>query len=193
VRAYFKQIERSLKSREKRPTVWVMTDIEFNVSLDATEFSTEVPEGYTVQNFKIDGSTPHEGDLVEMLRIWTGITSRFPSQLDFDAIKELTEAVKAKRESEGRRSIHEAERLDDPAVQRVLQENMPLLFKALRGMAFVKGLSQGSIDWHYSGTEATLGDSSKAIFWYRPKDSKDYRVIYADLTVRDVALETLPK
>ncbi len=187
------QINRSLKGKEQAPTVWVITDIEFNVPLDAAEFGTKVPEGYAAQNFKVDGSTPHEGDLLEMLRTWTDTTGRFPSELGFEAMKEWTEALKAKRETEGRKSISEVERLDDPAVDKVLQQDMPLLFKVFRGMAFVRNLSQGSIDWHYAGAEAALGDPAKTIFWYRPKDSQTYRVIYADLHVAEVAPDDLPR
>jgi hypothetical protein len=187
------QIERSLIKRGGKPFSWIMTDIEFNVPLDAAEFSTEVPEGYTMRGLKFDSSTPQEADLMEMLRIWTGITGRFPSEVGLEAMKEWIEAFKAKREREGRKPIDEAESLDDPAFQRVLQEDMPLFLKAFRGMAFVKGLSEGSIDWHYTGAEATMGDATKAIFWYQPKDSQTYRVIYADLSVRDVVPEDLPK
>jgi len=37
-----------------------------------------------------------------------------------------------------------------------------------------------------------LGDASKAIFWYQPKDSEIWRVIYGDLSVKDVNEEDLP-
>ena len=40
-------------------------------------------------------------------------------------------------------------------------------------------------DAHYAGKGVSLGAADKPIFWYRPKDSKKYRVIYADLSVRD--------
>ena len=38
---------------------------------------------------------------------------------------------------------------------------------------------------HYAGKGVSLGAADKPIFWYRPKDGKKYRVIYADLSVRD--------
>ena len=40
-------------------------------------------------------------------------------------------------------------------------------------------------DSHYAGKGVSLGAADTPIFWYRPKDSKKYRVIYADLSVRD--------
>ena len=41
--------------------------------------------------------------------------------------------------------------------------------------------------------DVKLGDADKAIFWYRPKGAEKYRVIYGDLSVKDVAPENLPK
>lgn len=40
-------------------------------------------------------------------------------------------------------------------------------------------------DAHYVGKGVSFGAADTPIFWYRPKDSKNYRVIYADLSVRD--------
>jgi hypothetical protein len=35
------------------------------------------------------------------------------------------------------------------------------------------------------GKGVSFGAADMPIFWYRPKDSKNYRVIYGDLSVRD--------
>ena len=40
-------------------------------------------------------------------------------------------------------------------------------------------------DAHYAGKGVSLGAPGTPIFWYRPKDAKKYRVIYADLSVRE--------
>ncbi len=48
-------------------------------------------------------------------------------------------------------------------------------------------------DWHYAGADATFGDATTPVFWYRPEGSVTYRVVYADLSVLDVAAEDLPK
>ncbi len=44
----------------------------------------------------------------------------------------------------------------------------------------------------YAGKNVELGDAETAIFWYRPKDSETYKVIYGDLSIEDVAEEDLP-
>ena len=53
-----------------------------------------------------------------------------------------------------------------------------------RGLSFAMRLSP-SADAHYVGKGVSFGAADTPIFWYRPKDSKNYRVIYADLSVRD--------
>ena len=40
-------------------------------------------------------------------------------------------------------------------------------------------------DSHYAGKRVSLGAVDTPIFWYRPKDAKEYRIIYADLSVRE--------
>ena len=65
----------------------------------------------------------------------------------------------------------------------------PKRFFAVLG-EFVRHLPKQA-DWHYAGADATLGDAATPIFWYRPQGSETYRVIYADLSVRDVAPEAV--
>jgi hypothetical protein len=48
-------------------------------------------------------------------------------------------------------------------------------------------------DWHYVGKDVKFGEADKPIFWYKPEGSQTYRVIYGDLSVKDVAQEDLPK
>ena len=52
------------------------------------------------------------------------------------------------------------------------------------GLTFVSGLPPEA-DVHYAGKGVLLGAAEKPIFWYRPKGAKKYRVIYADLSVRE--------
>lgn len=59
-----------------------------------------------------------------------------------------------------------------------------VLRQVQRGLNFANGLSPNA-DAHYIGKGVSFGAADTPIFWYRPKDSKDYRVIYADLSVRD--------
>jgi hypothetical protein len=53
-----------------------------------------------------------------------------------------------------------------------------------QGLHFANQLPPNA-DAHYVGKGVSFGAADMPIFWYRPKDSKNYRVIYADLSVRD--------
>ena len=59
-----------------------------------------------------------------------------------------------------------------------------------RGTAFMAGLPIGT--WRYAGQNVTFGDPETPIFWYQPEGSPTYRIIYADLSVADVAAEHIP-
>ena len=67
---------------------------------------------------------------------------------------------------------------------------LPHFENIVEGLKLVNKLPAKS-DWHYNGQEAILGDTDTAIFWYKPKDSKAYRVIYGDLTIDDVLPEDI--
>jgi len=58
-------------------------------------------------------------------------------------------------------------------------------------MFLMRELSKSN--WHYAGADVKFGDAEKAIFWYRPEGAETYRVIYGDLSAKDVAAENLPK
>ena len=59
-----------------------------------------------------------------------------------------------------------------------------------RGLVFAFDLPADA-DAHYAGRGVLRGAADKPIFWYRPKDAQKYRVIYADLSVRDA--DTAPR
>jgi hypothetical protein len=54
-----------------------------------------------------------------------------------------------------------------------------------RGAMFVLNVLPKEADAHYAGKGVKFGAADRPIFWYRPKDARKYRVIYADLSVRD--------
>ena len=57
--------------------------------------------------------------------------------------------------------------------------------KLQRGIMFALQLPPEA-DAHYAGKGVLPGAVNTPIFWYRPKDSQTYRVIYADLSILDM-------
>ena len=70
-----------------------------------------------------------------------------------------------------------------------IPKNMAATMQFQPGLLFTTQLPPEA-DAHYAGKGVSLGAADTPIFWYRPKDAKKYRVIYADLSVREA--ETPP-
>jgi hypothetical protein len=79
-----------------------------------------------------------------------------------------------------------------PAKPTEQDEQLKYTMKMTRGMMFVMTLPAES-NWRYAGENVKFGDAQTPIFWYKPEGSQTYRVIYGDLSVKDVASENLPK
>jgi outer membrane lipoprotein-sorting protein len=72
----------------------VMTDFKFNVPLDDSLFSMDVPPGYRLQTIQFNASMSTEADLLEMFRRWANATGgKFPSALDLSSLPEYTKAL----------------------------------------------------------------------------------------------------
>ncbi len=165
----------------------IMSDIVFDVELDESLF--EVPEEYDVHTMQMDVSLPGEEDFIQTLRLWSEtIDGEFPSELNMKAVfgeffpKAFTEKTGLKFEKD------KTPDLSDPK----FKEFMEILAKINRGIMFAHTLPEDA-DWHYAGEDAKVGDAETAIFWYRPEGSETYRVIYSDLSVKDVAPDNLPE
>lgn len=68
-----------------------------------------------------------------------------------------------------------------PITQKITQ-------KHLQGVMFYMTLKPEN-DAHYVGKDVKLGTPDRAIFWYKPTGSEKYRVIYADLSVKELTPE----
>ncbi len=170
-------------------TSTVIKNIEFDVPLEESLVSMEVPAGYTLKdNFihiedtgpdnlpeeQLDLSNATEEDLVESLRIWAEIIldGAFPDAIGTDHFMKQAYVLGYKLGSLG---------LPDSEM-----EQFP------KGMIFLQEFEFGD-KWGYAGKGVKLGDADKIILWYQPQGSNTYRAIYGDLRVAEVAEEDLPK
>ena len=107
-------------------------------------------------------------------------------------LKQQLEQVTQQMKDESEKRLRQAEDLLKKGSSGHLQEAQNRMMPIMRGIMFVQKLPADS-DWHYVGKNVKFGESEKSVFWYKPEGSADYRVIYGDLTVKDVALENLPE
>jgi len=156
----------------------VFKNFQFDVPVDDSEISMKVPEGYKLEEAEIDFTKGTEEDFIESLRIWAEVLldGKFPEAVGTEQYMKTVPLLGEKLVQSGL-SVDEAGKV-------------AMIFP--RGMFFLQILE---IDdkYHYAGKGVKLGDADKAIFWYRPEGSDTYRVIYGDLSVKDVSKENLPK
>ncbi len=186
----------------------IATNIHLDPDLDESLFSMEIPQGYTLiqetkrqETILLPEFTTSEEKIVNALRNWTLLSGGvFPSSLDFDAIKDIDPNVDTSFIQKDWKGFEGAIHFSTPYA--TFKDNPPFsqeeVDRCLDSVLFVIfGGIQETIaevsDWQYSGQGVKFGNADRAIFWYQPKGSKTYRVIYGDLTVEDVEADQLPK
>jgi outer membrane lipoprotein-sorting protein len=162
------------------PATYTISDIVFDVELDESLFSLEIPDDYIVHTRQVDASEPTEEDLVNLFRIWAEyMDGNLPSAFERSVITEFMRYQRKKMKDQGIEPTEESVL----ELQNVIQE-------ISRGGMFVQALPAES-NWQYVGKDVKFGEAEKSIFWYKPEGSETYRVIYGDLSVKDVAPEDL--
>ncbi len=158
---------------------YVIKNIEFDVPVDGSLVSMEPPAGYTLSDKVFDMRQFTEQDFITVLRLWAEhlLGGSFPQSLSVAELMSLTPQL---GEKIGQLSLSD-------------EEKTQLGMTMGRGFVFFQQLDPNGVKWTYAGAGVKLGDANKAVFWYQPKGSATYRVIYGDLTVKDVAPENLPK
>lgn len=160
----------------------IYSNFVFNPHLDESLFSLEPPAGYEVRKQTVDVSPAEEKDLIETFRRYAELCGgALPDQLDLDAFAKLADEDWAKSHPmKGSYPSDEA-----------MQEALNALGKLCRGVSFAFEVLPREADAHYAGKGVKLGAADTPIFWYRPKDAEKYRIIYADLSVREA--DTSPR
>jgi hypothetical protein len=149
------------------------TDFEFNVDLDESLFSLQVPDGYQVRTASLDYSPPEEKDLVETFRRYSDVADgAFPETLPFDT-KVIVALLSKLNLGNGKVPSDKA-----------FKEATELSTQLGRGLGFVL-LLPPEANAHYAGKGVKRDTPDVPIFWYRPQGGDKYRVIHADLSVRD--------
>lgn len=168
-----------VRLEDKTPNMKILCDnMKFDIILDDSLFSLEIPDGYKTQNMGIDFAKNSESDFIESLRIWAHVIENdfFPDSIDLnDIVKTGTKL------GLGMKRLGLSE-----------QESLEIANKWGQGLVFIRFFN-GQGQWHYAGQGIKLGDADTPVFWYQPKDSKTWRVIFGDLSVKEVTEDNLPK
>jgi hypothetical protein len=169
-----------VRIEQRTPNMVITCDnLRFDVAFDESMFSMEAPAGYAVQDAgAIDFSQSSETDYIETLRIWAEIIEdgQFPDSINLEDVVKI-----GPKFDQGMKRAGLTE-----------QQQTDVAMKWGQGLVFIR-FFKGQGQWHYAGQGVKLGDGDKPIFWYQPQGSETWRVIYGDLSVKDVAPENLPQ
>jgi hypothetical protein len=168
---------------KSRPTAEVQRDVVYNAELDDSLFRLEPPEGYTLTVKTLPLVTVTEKEMVDYLGIMADYNGKtFPS-----------EAYPNPREWE-KRIAGKSKKDLTPAERKYKETTHRPPYGAQPHVIFIQE-STVENSFRYLGKGVKLGDKDRIVCWYKLKDAKNpntYRVVYGDLSVRDVAAEDLP-
>jgi outer membrane lipoprotein-sorting protein len=133
------------------------------------------------EDFAPGKGKPNEEQMRKLEELMLKLTEGKPNE---EQIKEIAEQMKEYVETQTQKTAEGGE-VQAQETEEVRQARFnEILQRVQRGLSFAIRLSPNA-DAHYVGKGVSFGAADKPIFWYRPKDAKKYRVIYADLSVRE--------
>ncbi len=144
-----------------------MYDFQLDTPIDEKLMRMEVPTGYTTSEIAVNMSHAGESDLVNSLRLSYELAGKLPDSIDVVGMAMfISESLVKHKDSKDEKIL----------IQRATEIG--------RGFGWVHAL-QAPSDAHYAGKDASKDQKDRAVFWYKPRGSSRYRVIFADLSVKD--------
>ncbi|MGD9157464.1 MAG: hypothetical protein PVG39_03575 [Desulfobacteraceae bacterium] len=154
----------------------IYKNIKFDLPMEEEMFSVEIPPGYTeLAPVAVDLQATEE-NFIEGLRLIAEKFNNgcFPDDVTYDYY------------SKWMYSNPQLSQLNAMSKEKALAINLKLV-KFIQFTIFYPGEGE----WSYRGKGVRLGETGTPIFWYRPKESETYHVIYGDLHVENVSPEDL--
>jgi outer membrane lipoprotein-sorting protein len=188
----------------------VMSNFRYDIELEPSLFSLEPPAGYTVQTQTV--TKPVEEDLINVLRFVAEHNNcTFPDSI-VPSDKSLMLALQAETKSESEKLLKTPEvqermeklkaqygKDNDGFKKAWMKEWMEMagpitqnIQKYMWGVGFYTML-QPENDSHYAGKDVQMGTPDRAILWYKPTGASKYRVIYADLSIKEMVPDDVQK
>lgn len=165
----------------------VLSNFRYDIPLDPSLFSLEPPPGYLTQTMSV--ALPLEEGLIQTLRaVAEQSDGKFPARLGMN--REVMNALQAIAKPD----IDKVATTVDKQAPQAVMSVLPLEQKYMQGILFYMSLKPEN-DPHYVGGGVKLGTPDRPIFWYKPAGATNYRVIGADLSVKEMSpdqVEALP-
>jgi hypothetical protein len=162
---------------------YVEHDIVYDAKLDDSLFSLEPPAGYSL--IKKDRPKVTEREMIDYFAIVADFNGKiFPDQVfpfifSSDRVNRVWDKPKKDR---------------TPAEQKLLDTDNQYEMAGLNLLPIGQFVQDNTVEgsFRYLGKDVKLGDKNRIVCWYRTKGADAYRVVYGDLSVKDVLPEALP-
>jgi len=171
------------KARMMKPIAGIQSDFVFDSKLDDSLFRLVPPPDYTVETRGRLSVT--EKEMIDFLRLLAHYNDKtFPERSAFGGVFSDGRTPKTfEKPSQDRASV-EQEFVE--TLQNYVKRSLPDPI----GDFLVHSTVENS--FRYLGKGVRLSDAESIVCWYKLKGATTYRVVYGDLSVKDVAPEDLP-
>jgi Putative zinc-finger len=181
---------KAARGRDLLTTGQIAREISFDVELDDAMFAITPPTGYAFNDVKPPPITEH--DVLEFMGIVADYYDQtFPDQLPHFAQNSREDLARLSRAQQAARQKNGA----SPAEVKLVQSMDRWWQTGIPGPGpmhvFITQLI-AERSWKYLGKGVKLGDKDRIICWYRPRGSRTYRVVYGDLSVKELEPKELP-
>jgi hypothetical protein len=157
-------------------------DIVWDAELDDSLFRLEPPEGYALEVQRRGQIT--EKEMIDYLGVLADFNDKtFPDEgyIPSDRINKAWDKAEKDRTAAENKIV------------KTVDFYTAKFYKMPTAVFTIDHTVENS--YRYLGKGVKLGDKDRIVCWYKLKDTKDpntYRVVYGDLSVRDVAAKDLP-
>jgi hypothetical protein len=152
---------------------FITSDFQWNVDVNDSLFSITPPPDYNVIETNLIVSEPNGTEIVDLLKFDIELYGpQFPANIDILADPNVNRLMLIKKFHKG--GVPEEE-LNHAA------EFFNILSRAISFVEYTKAES----NWFYD-SNASVGDANAPVCWWKLKNGQGYRVIYGDLSIRDV-------
>jgi outer membrane lipoprotein-sorting protein len=192
----------------------ILTDFEWNVPVDESQFTFAVPEGYEFDLHTLDLANTTDKDFITMLRFYVRLNNdTFPDQLNPFTIAFMGKLFEKPGASPEEKRAYARQRIayayDRPELANMTDEEhkrrAPELGMPLARGAIYLAQVQETNEWHYFGKGVKLGEADRIVAWWTPKkqggdknesdqsaEARTATVLYADLHIETRPVEGLP-
>jgi hypothetical protein len=148
----------------------ILADFDFATPPEESLLAMTPPAAYTLTQIGVNAQDCREQDLLDLLRTYAQANDdTFPAKIQMSS-GEIGAMFEALGRSKG------------------MAYAFSLTGSVTRGITFL----HTARNLRYIGAGAKLGETSRPILWYRLPGSAAYRVIYGDLSVREMPRDKLP-